>query len=169
MYKRQEEYGFNSIYLLPVNLYGPGDNFDPASSHVIPALIKKFMDAKQLDKPFVEIWGTGNASREFLYVDDAAIGVILATERYNKPEPVNLGSGKEIIIRDLALLIQQLIGYTGELRWDTTKPDGQPRRRLDVSRAEQEFSFKACVPFEEGLKRTIEWYVDQIKKPHKVL
>jgi len=165
----REEYGFNSIYLLPVNLYGPGDNFDPESSHVIPALIKKFTDAKQLDKPFVEIWGTGNASREFLYVDDAAIGVILATERYNKPEPVNLGSGKEIIIRDLALLIQQLIGYTGELRWDTTKPDGQPRRRLDVSRAEQEFSFKACVPFEEGLKRTIEWYVDQIKKPHKVL
>lgn len=157
----RQQYGFNSIYLLPVNLYGPGDNFDPASSHVIPALIKKFTDAKQDKKPVVDVWGTGRASREFLYVDDAARGIILATEIYSKPEPVNLGSGSEITIRDLVLLIQSLTGYSGKIRWDTTKPDGQPKRRLDVSRAKQEFGFTAEMPFREGLKRTIEWFNTQ--------
>jgi GDP-L-fucose synthase len=154
----RQEYGFNSIYLLPVNLYGPGDNFDPASSHVIPALIKKFTDAKREKKPFVEVWGTGKASREFLYVDDAARGIILATERYNKSEPVNLGAGMEITIRDLVALIRELTDYPGEIRWDTTKPDGQPKRSLDVSRAKREFGFEAQMPFREGLKRTIAWY-----------
>jgi GDP-L-fucose synthase len=154
----RQEYGFNSIYLLPVNLYGPGDNFDPASSHVIPALIKKFTDAKRKDKPFVDVWGTGNASREFLYVDDAARGIVLAAERYNKPEPVNLGAGKEITIQDLVTLIRELTGYSGEIRWDTTKPDGQPKRSLDVSRAKQEFGFEAEMPFRQGIMKTIEWY-----------
>lgn len=154
----RKEYGFDSIYLLPVNLYGPGDNFDPASSHVIPALIKKFTDAKRNSDPSVEVWGTGAASREFLYVDDAARGLVLAAERYNKSEPVNLGSGMEITIRDLVSLIQELTGYTGTVRWDTTKPDGQPKRCLDVSRAKREFGFEAQMPFREGLKRTIAWY-----------
>jgi GDP-L-fucose synthase len=154
----RQEYGFNSIYLLPVNLYGPGDNFDPVSSHVIPALIKKFTDAKRERKPFVDVWGTGMASREFLYVDDAARGIILATERYNKPDPVNLGAGMEITIHDLVALIQELTEYSGEIRWDTTKPDGQPKRSLDVSRAKREFGFEAQMPFREGLKNTIEWY-----------
>jgi GDP-L-fucose synthase len=154
----RQEYGFNSIYLLPVNLYGPGDNFDPASSHVIPALIKKFTDAKWEKKPFVEVWGTGKASREFLYVDDAARGILLATECYNKSEPVNLGAGMEITIRDLVALIQELTDYSGEIHWDTTKPDGQPKRSLDVSRAKREFGFEAQMPFREGLKRTIAWY-----------
>ena len=154
----REQYGFNSIYLLPVNLYGPGDNFDPKSSHVIPALIKKFTEAEQNGAPSVEVWGTGAASREFLYVDDAARGLVLAAERYNKPEPVNLGSGMEISIRDLVDLISDLTGYHGEIRWDTTKPDGQPRRSLDVSRAQREFGFVAAMPFREGLKRTIDWY-----------
>jgi GDP-L-fucose synthase len=156
----RQQYGFNSIYLLPVNLYGPGDNFDPASSHVIPALIKKFTDAKRDKKPFVEVWGTGSASREFLYVDDAATGLILAAERYNKPDPVNLGSGMEISIRDLVDLIRDLTDYKGEIRWDTTKPDGQPKRSLDVSRAKQEFGFEAKVPFREGLENTIVWYLE---------
>ena len=155
-YRRQ--YGFNSIYLLPVNLYGPGDNFDPESSHVIPALIKKFTDANRNGDPFVEVWGTGAASREFLYVDDAARGLVLAAEQYNKPDPVNLGSGMEITIRDLVTLIQELTGYRGEIRWDTSKPDGQPKRCLDVSRARTEFGFEAEMPFREGLKRTIGWY-----------
>jgi GDP-L-fucose synthase len=155
-YRRQ--YGFNSIYILPVNLYGPGDNFDPESSHVIPALIKKFSDAKRQKKPFVEVWGTGLPSREFLYVDDAARGIILATERYNKPDPVNLGTGREITIRDLVMLIQDLTGYSGEIRWDTSRPDGQPKRSLDVSRAKQEFGFEAQMSFREGLERTIEWF-----------
>ncbi len=154
----RQEYGFNSIYLLPVNLYGPGDNFDPASSHVIPALIKKFTEAKERGEPFVEVWGTGKASREFLYVDDAARGIVLATERYNKPEPVNLGAGMEITIRDLVALIQELTGYTGEIRWDRTKPDGQPKRCLDVSRAKKEFGFEARMSFREGLEKTIHWY-----------
>jgi len=154
----RQEYGFDSIYLLPVNLYGPGDNFDPASSHVIPALIKKFTDAKRNKDPSVEVWGTGAASREFLYVDDAARGIILAAERYNKPDPVNLGSGMEITIRDLVSLIQELTGYKGTIRWDTTKPDGQPKRCLDVSRAKREFGFEAHMPFREGLKRSIAWY-----------
>ena len=158
----RQQYGFNSIYLLPVNLYGPGDNFDPASSHVIPALIKKFTEAKMNKKSYVDVWGTGAASREFLYVDDAARGLILAAEQYNKSDPVNLGSGMEITIRDLVDLIHELTGYHGEIRWDTTKPDGQPRRCLDVSRAKREFGFEAKMPFREGLKRTIAWYAAHI-------
>jgi len=154
----RQEYGFNSIYLLPVNLYGPGDNFDPTSSHVIPALIKKFTEARRDKSSCVEVWGTGSASREFLYVDDAARGIILAAEHYNKPYPVNLGSGTEITIRDLVNLIQKLTGFSGDIHWDTTKPDGQPKRRLDVSRAKQEFGFEAKMPFNKGLKKTIEWY-----------
>jgi len=154
----RQEYGFNVIYLLPVNLYGPGDNFDPASSHVIPALIKKFVDAEENNMPFVEVWGTGAASREFLYVEDAARGLVLAAERYNKPDPVNLGSGMEITIKDLVSLIQELTGYSGEIRWDRSKPDGQPKRCLDVSRAREEFGFEAKMPFREGLKNTIAWY-----------
>jgi len=154
----RQEYGFNSIYLLPVNLYGPADNFDPASSHVIPALIKKFVDAKRNGEPSIEVWGTGSASREFLYVDDAARGLVLAAERYNKPEPVNLGAGMEITIRDLVDLIRNLTGYTGTVCWATSKPDGQPRRCLDVSRAREKFGFEARMPFSEGLKRTIAWY-----------
>jgi GDP-L-fucose synthase len=158
----RQEYGFDSIYLLPVNLYGPGDNFDPSSSHVIPALIKKFTEAKRENKSCVEVWGTGMASREFLYVDDAARGIILATEHYNKPDPVNLGSGTEITIRDLVNLIQELTGFSGKVHWDTAKPDGQPKRRLDVSRAKKEFGFEAQMPFRQGLKRTIEWYEKHI-------
>lgn len=154
----RQQYGFNAIYLLPVNLYGPGDNFDPASSHVIPALIKKFVEAVESGAESVEVWGTGAASREFLYVDDAAEGITLAAERYDKPDPVNLGAGFEITIRDLAGLIADLTRFTGEIVWDTTKPDGQPRRCLDVSRAEREFGFQAKTRFEDGLKETIEWY-----------
>ncbi|MDP3040974.1 MAG: NAD-dependent epimerase/dehydratase family protein, partial [Deltaproteobacteria bacterium] len=173
-------YGFNSIYLLPVNLYGPGDNFDPESSHVIPALIKKFIDAKNIAKskqkavssntadcvlptsdspPAVVVWGTGKASREFLYVEDAAEGILLAAEKYNKPDPVNLGAGFEITIKDLVELITKLTGFKGEIIWDTSKPDGQPRRYLDTSKAEKEFGFKAKTNFEEGLKKTISWYL----------
>ena len=155
----REQYGFNAIYLLPVNLYGPRDNFDPESSHVIPALIRKFVEAKKEGSDTVEVWGTGSASREFLYVDDAARGVVLATELYNKPDPVNLGSGMEIPIKDLVALIGELTGFDGEIVWDITKPDGQPRRCLDVSRAREEFGFEAEMGFREGLKRTIEWYV----------
>ena len=154
----RQQYGFNAIYLLPVNLYGPGDNFDPVSSHVIPALIRKFVEAVDEGRESVEVWGTGAASREFLYVEDAAEGIVLAAERYDKPEPVNLGAGFEITIRDLAGLIADLVGFTGEIVWDGTKPDGQPRRCLDVSRAEREFGFQAKVNFREGLKRTIAWY-----------
>jgi len=154
----RQQYGFNAIYLLPVNLYGPGDNFDPASSHVIPALIKKFVEAVESGAKSVEVWGTGAASREFLYVDDAAEGIALAAERYDKPDPVNLGAGFEITVRDLATLIADLAGFEGEIAWDTAKPDGQPRRCLDVSRAEQEFGFRAKVDFREGLERTIAWY-----------
>jgi GDP-L-fucose synthase len=163
----RQQYGFNSIYLLPVNLYGPGDNFDPASSHVIPALIKKFTEAKMDKKPYVEVWGTGAASREFLYVDDAARGLILAAEQYNKSDPVNLGSAMEITIRDLVDLINELTGYDGEIHWDTTKPDGQPRRCLDVSRAKREFGFEAKMPFREGLKRTIAWYTAHINEANR--
>ncbi|MDO9035606.1 MAG: GDP-L-fucose synthase [Methanoregula sp.] len=158
----RQQYGFNSIYLLPVNLYGPRDNFNPESSHVIPALIKKFVEAVREKKPSVDVWGTGSASREFLYVEDAARAIVLATERYNKSEPVNLGAGKEISIRDLVTIIKKQTGFTGEIRWDTSKPDGQPRRCLVTSMAEQEFGFVAQVPFEEGLKRTINWYVKKI-------
>jgi len=154
----RQQYGFNSIFLLPVNLYGPGDNFDLESSHVIPALIRKFTDAVENNKKEVEVWGTGEVSREFLYVEDAAEGIILATEKYNKPEPINIGAGFEIKIKDLVELIAELTGFEGEIKWDTSKPDGQPRRCLDVSKAKKEFGFVAKVDFREGLKKTIEWY-----------
>jgi GDP-L-fucose synthase len=154
----RQQYGFNAIFLLPVNLYGPRDNFDLESSHVIPALIRKFTEAVEKNNNQVVVWGTGNVSREFLYVEDAAEGVLLATERYNKPEPVNLGAGFELTIKELVELIATMTGFDGEIVWDTTKPDGQPRRCLDVSKAEREFGFKAKTDFREGLKRTIEWY-----------
>jgi len=152
------QYGFNSIFLLPLNLYGPGDNFDPKSSHVIPALIRKFIEAKDRGKEEVVCWGTGKPTRGFLYVEDAAEGILLATEKYNKSEPVNLGSDLEISIKDLAELIAKFVGFKGNIRWDTDEPDGQPRRKLDISRAEQEFGFKAKMDFEEGMRRAIEWY-----------
>jgi GDP-L-fucose synthase len=154
----RDQYGFNAIYLLPVNLYGPRDNFNPASSHVIPALIKKCCDAIAAGQREIVVWGTGKATREFLYVEDAAEGIVLATERYDKPDPVNLGAGFEISIHDLVHLIAKLTGFTGTITWDTTKPDGQPRRCLDTSRAAQEFGFKTTTAFEVGLRRTIEWY-----------
>jgi len=154
----RQQYGFNAIYLLPVNLYGPRDNFDPASSHVIPALIRKFIEAVDEGRQEVEVWGTGTASREFLYVKDAARGIALATEQYNGPEPVNLGSGREITITDLVNLIARLTGYAGKIRWDHTKPDGQPRRCLDTSRAKRAFGFEAMVGFAEGLEQTVAWY-----------
>ena len=154
----RQEYGLNTIYLLPVNLYGPGDNFDPETSHVIPALIKKFVDAKAARESMVTIWGTGTASREFLYVEDAAKAIVLATDMYDKPEPVNIGAGFEIRIFDLVNKIRDLVGFEGEIFWDKSKPDGQPRRCLDTSRAEQEFGFKAKTTFDDGLKKTLEWY-----------
>lgn len=152
------EYGFNSVFLLPVNLYGPGDNFEPRSSHVIPAIIKKCVDAMKSEDGFIECWGTGNVSREFIYAADAAEGILLATELYNGPEPVNVGTGFEIKIRDLVEKIARLTGFEGRIRWDTSKPDGQPRRCLDVSRAKEFFGFEAKTPFDVGLKNTIEWY-----------
>ncbi|MDO8516290.1 MAG: GDP-L-fucose synthase [bacterium] len=154
----RKQYGANIIYLLPVNLYGPRDNFDPKSSHVIPALIKKVEDAIREKKDVIDVWGTGRATREFLYVEDAAEGIISAVEKYDGEEPVNIGSGMEISIKNLIELICKLMQYKGALRWDITKPDGQPRRMLDVSRAEKEFGFKAKISFEEGLKKTIDWY-----------
>ncbi|MHB8574548.1 MAG: GDP-L-fucose synthase family protein [Dehalococcoidia bacterium] len=154
----REQYGFNAIHLLPVNLYGPGDNFDPTSSHVIPALIKKCVDARKAGAASIPVWGTGSATREFLYVEDAAEGIVRAAERFDGAEPVNLGSGEEISIRELAELIAELTGYRGELHWDAGQPDGQPRRRLDVSRAERLFGFRAHTGFREGLARTIAWY-----------
>ncbi len=156
----RQQYGLNGIYLLPVNLYGPWDNFDPASSHVIPALIRKFVEAKEAGARAVTAWGTGSASREFLFVEDCARGLALATERYDGPEPVNLGAGFEITIRDLAQKIRRLVGYKGEIVWDATQPDGQPRRCLDTSRAAERFGFHAQVDFDEGLRRTIAWYLD---------
>lgn len=158
----REEYGFNSIFLLPVNLYGPGDNFDPASSHVIPALIKKCVDAVENGDDEIVVWGTGSASREFLYVEDAAEAILLAAEKYDKSEPVNIGSSFELTIKELIGIVVQATGFKGKITWDTSKPDGQPRRKLDVSRAEREFGFKSHTTFEEGLKKTIEWY-----KAHK--
>jgi GDP-L-fucose synthase len=154
----RDQYGMNAIYLLPVNLYGPGDNFDPQTSHVIPALIKKFVDAKARGESRVEVWGTGAATREFLYVDDAAEGIVLAAERYDGREPVNLGSGEEMSIRELASVIAAETGFGGEIVWDASKPDGQPRRALDVTRAAELFGFRARVGFAEGLRRTVEWY-----------
>jgi len=154
----RQQYDFSSIYLLPVNLYGPQDNFDPATSHVIPALIKKCLEAKEAGAGHVNVWGSGSASREFLYVDDAARGIVLATEKYDKVDPVNLGAGHEITIKDLAETIARLTGFEGRLEWDASKPDGQPRRCLDTAKAEKEFGFKAQISLEEGLQRTIEWY-----------
>lgn len=154
----REQYGLDAIYLLPVNLYGPGDNFDPSSSHVIPALIKKVADAIDAGRDRVDVWGSGSASREFLYVEDAARGILLAAERYDRPEAVNLGAGREITIKSLVETICRLMRFQGEVVWDPTKPDGQPRRRLDTSRATREFGFTAETPWEEGLARTIEWY-----------
>jgi len=157
----RQQYGFNAIYLLPVNLYGPGDNFDPRSSHVIPALIRKIFAAKQRNDDVVEVWGDGSASREFLYVDDAAEAIGLATERYDGAEPVNIGAGREITIKELVHTIGDLIGFEGKIHWDTTKPNGQPRRNLDVSRAQAAFGFKSKTEFHDGLRRTIEWWAAQ--------
>jgi GDP-L-fucose synthase len=183
----RNQYGFNAIYLLPVNLYGPRENFDPESSHVIPALIRKCVDAKlQMEQaetevkskpqpkpqpepnPFITVWGSGKATREFLYVEDCAEGILLATEKYNKPDPVNLGAGFEISIKDLVDLIKELTGFRGKVLWDTSKPDGQPRRMLDTSRALKEFGFKAKTKFEDGLGKTIEWYISNQTTPRKV-
>lgn len=155
----KQQYGFNAIHLLMINLYGPGDNFDEKSSHVIPAIIKKVNAAKKAGKNFIEAWGTGVATREFLYAEDAAEGILLAAENYDKSEPINLGSGIEISIKNLTETICRLMDFKGEIRWDSTKPDGQLRRMLDVSRAEKEFGFKAKTSFEEGLKNTIDWYL----------
>ena len=152
------QYGLNAIYLLPVNLYGPGDNFDPETSHVIPALIKKCVDAVQAGASAIRVWGTGNPTREFLYVDDAAEGIVLAAERYDGAAPVNLGSGFEISIRDLVHLVAKETGFKGDIVWDPTRPDGQPRRALDVSRAAELFGFRARTEFTDGLRRTIDWY-----------
>jgi GDP-L-fucose synthase len=154
----REQYNFNSIYLSLVNLYGTGDNFNPQSSHVIPALIKKFTDAVIKNKDEVTVWGTGTASREFLYVEDAAEGVLKATKTYNKPDPINIGSGKEISIKELVNKIAEITNFKGEIIWDTSKPDGQPRRCLDVSKAKQEFNFEFKTDFNIGLQKTIEWY-----------
>ncbi|MBA2312930.1 MAG: GDP-L-fucose synthase [Actinobacteria bacterium] len=154
----RRQYGQNSIYLLPTNLFGPGDKFHPAVSHVIPALIKKCVEAAERGASEVEVWGSGRATREFLYVDDAARGILLAAEHYDDAEPVNLGSGEEVPVRDLAEMIARMVGFDGELRWDPSKPDGQPRRRVDVSRAERTFGFRAETGIEEGLERTIDWY-----------
>ena len=159
----RQEYGFNSIYLLPVNLYGPGDHFDPETSHVIPALIRKAIEARDQKASFMTCWGTGAATREFLYVEDCARAIALATEQYDGPEPVNLGSGMEISIHDLTELIVREVGFRGRIEWDHSKPDGQPRRGLDTSRAQQYFGFKADTPFEVGLRKTIEWYEAQRK------
>lgn len=156
----RQQYGFNAIHLMPVNLYGPGDNFDPKSSHVIPALIKKFIEGKEEKKKSVEVWGNGNATREFLYVEDAARAIVMATEKYNKSLPVNIGSAFEISVANLAQLIKELIGFQGEIIWDRSKPNGQPRRKLDTTRAEKEFGFKSSTDFNSGLKKTIKWYLE---------
>lgn len=160
----RKEYGFNAIHLLPTNLYGPRDNFDPKSSHVIPALIKKVVSAKHDKKEFIDVWGSGHVTREFLYVEDAARGIILALEKYDKSEPVNLGSGKEISIKEVTGLICKIAGFTGEIRWDVSKPEGQPRRSLDISRAEKEFGFRAQMDITEGLRRTIDWYLGALQQ-----
>lgn len=154
----RQQYGFNSIFLLPVNLYGPGDNFDPRSSHVIPALIKKCVDAIDSGEDEIVVWGTGKATREFFYVEDAAEAIVLATETFNKSEPVNIGPGFEISIRDLVTLIAELTGFQGKITWDAAKPDGQPRRMLDTGRAFREFGFRAKTGFRDGLEKTIGWY-----------
>ena len=157
----REQYGYNSIFLLPVNLYGPGDNFNPASSHVIPALIRKYLEAKEQGASEIVAWGDGSPTREFIYVEDAAEGITLATQKYNSSEPVNIGSSFEISIKDLTETIARLTGFNGSIRWDTTKPNGQPRRKLDTTRAREAFGFEAKTDFEEGLKRTIAWYANE--------
>jgi GDP-L-fucose synthase len=163
----RQQYGFNSIFLLPVNMYGPGDNFDPGSSHVIPALIKKFVDAHNDNAPQVVVWGTGTPTREFLYVEDAARALILAAEKYDKPEPINIGSSFEISIRELAETIAKVVGFQGQIVFDSSKPDGQPRRKLDTSKAAKEFGFTSKVNFEQGLRQTIEWYTQHlVAAPH---
>ncbi len=163
----RQQYGFNSIYLLPVNLYGPGDKFDPEDSHVIPATIVKFLNAVKNGDRVVEAWGTGKASREFLYVEDAARAIVMATEKYDKPDPINIGAGREISIRELYTVVADLTGFKGEIRWDTSKLDGQPRRCLATSRAKEEFGFEARTDFREGLKKTIEWYRGKLAKIEK--
>jgi len=160
----RQEYGFDSIFLLPVNLYGPGDNFNPESSHVIPALIKKCVDAVASEADSIEVWGDGSASREFLYVEDAAEGIVLAAENYNKSDPVNLGSSFELTIKELVAIIVKETGFKGEIKWDTSKPNGQPRRKLDVSRAKKEFGFVSTTNFDAGLRKTIKWYRDAVKQ-----
>ncbi len=159
----RDQYGFNSIFLLPVNLYGPGDNFNPRSSHVIPALIRKCIEAKEAGEDHIVVWGDGSPTREFIYVEDAARGITLATEKYNKSDPVNIGSGFEISIKDLIQKIARMTGFEGDLVWDTSKPNGQPRRALDTSRAKEEFGFKAETDFDEGLQKTIDWYCQHRK------
>ena len=159
----REQYGMNAIFLLPVNLYGPGDNFDLNSSHVIPALIRKCLEAVEAGREEIVLWGDGSPTREFLYVEDAAEGIVLATEQYDKSDPVNLGSGMEISIRDLATTIAEMTGFSGRIIWDTNQPNGQPRRRLDVSRAEREFGFRAATSFDAGLRKTIDWYIGSIQ------
>jgi GDP-L-fucose synthase len=158
----REQYGLNAIYLLPVNLYGPGDNFDLESSHVIPALIRKMLEAGERGEGSVTLWGDGSPTREFLYVEDCAEGLSLAAQRYDGPEPVNLGTGEEISIRELATTIADATGFTGEIAWDETKPNGQPRRKLDVERAKDEFGFASRTPFREGIERTVAWYRSQV-------
>ncbi len=155
----RDQYGYNSIFLLPVNLYGPGDNFNPRSSHVIPALIRKCVEAKENNEDHIVVWGDGSPTREFIYVKDAAEGIALAAERYNESEPVNIGSGFEISIKDLVEKIAKMTGFEGDLVWDTSKPNGQPRRALDVSRAKEKFGFEAKTDFDEGLQNTIDWYL----------
>src|SRR6185436_19193462 len=159
----RQQYGFNSIFLLPANLYGPGDNFDTESSHVIPALIRKCIEARDEGRPFIEVWGTGEASREFLYVEDCADAILLAAAQYDESDPVNIGTGNEIKISELVKLIARLTRFDGEIRWQTDKPDGQPQRRLDVSKALEKFGFQAHTPFAEGLRRTIDWYETHMK------
>lgn len=161
----RQEYGFNGIFLLPVNLYGPRDNFDPETSHVIPALIRKCVEARKAGQREITVWGTGSASREFFYVADAAEGILLAAEYYNDPEPVNLGAGREVTIRELVEMISRATGFSGTVRWDTSKPDGQPRRCLDTTRAWERFGFRACTPLEEGLRHTVEWYLANFPSP----
>jgi len=161
----RQQYGMNGVFLIPVNLYGPRDTFDPSRSHVIPALIRKFVEARNADAPTVEVWGTGRASREFLYVEDCARAVVLAAEHYNGAAPLNIGAGAEITVADLAALIASLCGYSGVLKFDASRPDGQPRRSLDVSRAEQAFGFRATTSLRDGLRRTIEWYEQELAQP----
>ena len=156
----RDQYGYNSIFLIPVNLYGPRDNFNLETSHVIPALIRKCVDAQVKNAPNIDVWGDGSPTREFLYVEDAAEGILSAAEHYSSSDPINLGSGREISIKDLAELITELTGYQGELKWDTSKPNGQPRRALNTDKAEEQFGFKAKTPFREGLQKTVQWYLE---------